>query len=393
MLLLAGWYPNEDNPVAGVFIRDQALALRDACDVAVLYVHFGGTERKVQCDSEEGMTVVRVTQPLGTASARTVRRFQYLFARTAGYARSLLAAYRRLVQVWGRPDIVHAHVFYPAGVGAWLLSAVHRLPHIVTEHSSEYLPEDGRFLSRRRRVTRFMMRRAGRNAARVVAVSTALGRALQDCGMCATFEVVPNVVRDCAVSRTRDPSPTKRIAHISLIDDASKNISGLLEAVSALRDKRDDFELHVAGDGADRAKLERLASERGLLGSTVFFLGSLDPDEVVDFLAASSFLVVSSRFETFSVAAAEALMCGRPVLSTRCGGPEDYVTEDLGMLVDANDVQALETGLDHMLDHFADYDAPHLHQRAYSMFSSAVVTSRLLAIYGDVLERSFWARR
>ena len=84
----------------------------------------------------------------------------------------------------------------------------------------------------------------------------------------------------------------------------------------------------------------------------------------MSFLTDSAFTVVSSTHETFSVIAAESLMCGRPVLSTRCGGPEEFITPEVGQLIDAGSVDALVDGLDWMLDHFNEFDPDSLHEYA-----------------------------
>ena len=46
--------------------------------------------------------------------------------------------------------------------------------------------------------------------------------------------------------------------------------------------------------------------------------------------------------ESFGLVVAEALSAGRPVLSTRCGGPEDQIEDGVnGWLVDANSAPAM----------------------------------------------------
>jgi len=53
--------------------------------------------------------------------------------------------------------------------------------------------------------------------------------------------------------------------------------------------------------------------------------------------------VIPSFQEGLNIAGLQAMACGVPVISTRCGGPEDYVIEgETGFLVDAEaDAEAL----------------------------------------------------
>ena len=164
----------------------------------------------------------------------------------------------------------------------------------------------------------------------------------------------------------------------------AKNLYALLQAVDRLRRRRSDFLLRLIGDGESRPGLERQAAALRL-GGVVEFTGRVDAGEVRRLLGDSAFMVVSSTHETFSVSAAESLMCGRPVLSTRCGGPEEFVTADVGRLIEAGSVEALVEGLNWMLDHFREFDPEALHQYAVERFAPQVVTEQILDVYRRVL--------
>jgi glycosyltransferase involved in cell wall biosynthesis len=185
--------------------------------------------------------------------------------------------------------------------------------------------------------------------------------------------VVPNVVDMAPAPENNHNSDKKKILHISLLKDDIKNVSGIIEATSILHRKRADFKLHIIGDGNDRDKLEDLARSQGLLDKVVFFHGMLDEEEITRQICSSDFSVINSNFETFSVSTAESLACGKPVVVTRCGGPEEFVDDKCGVLVERKDTKGLAGAIEYMLDNYQRYDPKAIAQYARSRFSSSVV--------------------
>ena len=65
-------------------------------------------------------------------------------------------------------------------------------------------------------------------------------------------------------------------------------------------------------------------------------------DDIPDLMAASDVLVVSSEKESFGLTAIEALAVETPVVSTRCGGPEEILEDGVtGLLVPVKDPHAM----------------------------------------------------
>jgi glycosyltransferase involved in cell wall biosynthesis len=115
--------------------------------------------------------------------------------------------------------------------------------------------------------------------------------------------------------------------------------------------------------------------------------GSLPRPEVARRLAACDFMIVSSAAETFSVATLEALAVGRPVVSTRCGGPEEILNRPaLGSLVD-NDEVALAQGIVEMALACRSHDPATLRRAALERFGHPVIAARLVATYNSLLAR------
>jgi glycosyltransferase involved in cell wall biosynthesis len=256
------------------------------------------------------------------------------------------------------------------------------IPYVVTEHSEEYLAASERRLVRTPGVVPLFLRPLAHDASRTVAVSRFLAARLLELGLAVDPVVIPNVVPLSAPEPMTGREPHV-VAHVSIMGPA-KNLEALLEAVRTLHARRSDFEVRLIGDGESRAALERLADALGLDG-VVRFVGRVPAADVPAHLADAAFTVISSTHETFSVSAAESLMCGRAVLSTRCGGPEEFIRPQVGRLVAPGSVAALVEGMDWMLDHFLEFDPEELHRYAEERFAPDVVAGRIIDVYREVL--------
>jgi glycosyltransferase involved in cell wall biosynthesis len=95
--------------------------------------------------------------------------------------------------------------------------------------------------------------------------------------------------------------------------------------------------------------------------------------------------VVSSRRESFSAVAVEALACGTPVVATRCGGPEEILTQETGVLVPPEDPEALAAGIDEVLSRRDEFEAQVLRARALEISGPPAVRRRIEELYRDVL--------
>lgn len=116
-----------------------------------------------------------------------------------------------------------------------------------------------------------------------------------------------------------------------------KALGVALEAVAALP----EVALVVAGDGPDRAALERRAQELGL-GHRARFLGALSRGDVLRLFRAADGALLSSSWENLPHTVLEALAVGTPVISTAVGGvPEVLRHGENGLLVQPSDPAAL----------------------------------------------------
>ena len=127
---------------------------------------------------------------------------------------------------------------------------------------------------------------------------------------------------------------------------AQKSLRVALEAVAAV----DGVELLIAGEGDERAAIERDIAELGL-GGRVRLLGAQPRARVVELFAAVDASILSSSWENFPHTVVEALAAGTPVLATATGGVAEVVHEgENGLLVPVGDAGALAGAIRRFFD-------------------------------------------
>ena len=107
-------------------------------------------------------------------------------------------------------------------------------------------------------------------------------------------------------------------------------------------------------------------------------------EEILKELQSSNAFVLSSKYETFGVVLIEAMSCGLPVVSTKCGGPESIIiNEKLGLLTDNNNSNALANIMLNVYK--SSYDSKYIRESCIENFSQNVVALKIKKVYEDIL--------
>ena len=396
VFVIPSWYPEPSRgSLGGVFLAEAAEALARHVPGLNVSVSLWG-----QGDLELSSARLRAwaSQRARASRARTARRqvlenlveyfkpvwtWRYAWAKgnLAGVVQSNRENLARASAERGRMDVIHAHVSFPAGEVAMRLSRESGIPYLITEHMG---PFPFRHLLRRGELVP-EVREPLRAAARVTAVSRALARAIRErAGVEAV--VVPNGVDGDWFSPA--PGPLARHEGYTFLSVSSltpaKGVGDLLAAFARLGPAV-PARLRVVGAGTHAAEFRALAGRLGV-AARVTWLGAVGRETVRDEMRACDAFVLASHHESFSVVLAEAIACGKPVLATRCGGPEDIVDGTNGELVPVGDVIALAGALQRFAGRERAFDAAAIRAGFEARFSAVVVARRFAELYRDVVE-------
>lgn len=153
-------------------------------------------------------------------------------------------------------------------------------------------------------------------------------------------------------SGVRDEDGPLRVLSIGRLH-WKKGLDDGLRAMATVRDRDVDVSYRIAGEGAERAKLEFLVDMFDLSGR-VELLGTCTQERIREMLGWADVLLLPSISEGISNAVLEAMAAGLPVVTTNCGGMTEVVEHDKnGLVVETCDADAMA---DHLVELAGDLD-------------------------------------
>ena len=381
ILIVSLFYPHEGSPVSGIFIQDQAQVLSADYSVAVLVPHLLGlrdlARRKPASRSQAGRRDETIHWEGMFAPAKLPH-----FLRARMYRRLVRRGFSKILSIWGKPDILHAHIVFPAGYLAAELGKACGVPVVLTEHTGPFSVHL-RFPFQRRAV-----RETLHQVDKILAVSPALRQQMHVFEPNIGIEILGNVVR----TRFFQPKEenhgklqySERIFLSVALMNKGKGIDYLLRSARILLNRGvNSFRLLIGGSGPDLLNLKKLCSKLEL-NRHCHFLGMLTRPEVREWMQKADVFVLPSLAETFGVAAGEAMACGKPVLSTRCGGPEFILTAETGILVPVADPVAMADAMEKFISERVVFDPQAIRESVVARFGERAFLRNISEVYDQL---------
>ena len=343
ILTIATLFPNNVQPVHGLFVKERIKALAKLCQLKIMapvpffppLKLFHKYYLYSQVKKRENIEGLDVLHPRFFTIPRLVPFLDGFF-----FFLSLLPRIIRIRKNFPF-DAIDVHIAYPEGFGAVLLAKLFRKPVTVTVRGHDINDFPKSYVKRK------MITYALRNANKVIAVCNDLKWNAVTLGVPeGKISVIPNGVD---VSKFHPIDKEKARKELGLPLDQNiilsvghlqelKGFHHLIDAVSLIKEEIGNILLVIVGgeqhgDKNFRPQLEKQI-EHLKLHDHVRLVGAKLHHELFEWYSAADLFCLASSSEGWPNVIFEALSCGKPVVATSVGGiPEIIYSDEYGILV------------------------------------------------------------
>lgn len=379
ILFVSGWYPTDEDPSYGIFVRRHALAASLSNKVSVLYVHtIESDSRKImsiKTSEKDNLLEIKISINKNRLVLGAPEKAYY-------FAKALIAGYYMVKKHSGKPGLVHANILYEGGRQALLLKLFFGIPFVCAEHWTGYQPEDGSYRGFFREM---ISKRVAKKSRFVLPVTQHLADAMQAHKLDGKYKVVPNTVDTKKFNPESRRENSSRLIHISSLDERQKNFSGIVDAFKIIAGDHPELKLVVAGGANHIPTSKEMVARAGIDKEKIIFTGNKTETEIAQLLSESAALVLFSNYENQPCVIIESLASGTPVIATDVGGVSEIVNDRNGILVKAKDKSALVNAMRSVLEKKNTFVPEQLAKTIKEQYGYEAVGNRLSEIYKSAL--------
>lgn len=383
IVIIPAFFQTKNRPTLGSFFLEQAKALKRAGHmVTILYCD----TYSVKCAQE---LLCYEEQEVSQTEGIQIYRKKCFCPMKHGMEGHKEAFAREIEKLWNKymknesVDIIHAHCCVWAGYAAMKISEKTKIPYVVTEHATLFQLHKNEISSTNNAVIAEVFQKA----AKVICVSRAFAKLLAE--YTSNIEVIGNVV-DCEQFHvTKASNEGFRFLTVCYMEEEAqlykKGMDILIKAWAKVSAKHPQARLIIGGGGKALEKVVEWTREYQVTES-VEFLGALTRSQVVEQMQLCNCFVLPSRYETFGVVYIESMACGKPVIAVANGGPDDFVHEFNGILIQPEQEDELVQALEKMITGQPDalYEPEKIAAYVKEKFSYQAIAEQLEKVYENI---------
>ena len=280
-------------------------------------------------------------------------------------------------------DLVHAFFGFPTAYLCY--RTVRRLPYIISLRGSD-VPGYNSRLGMDYKLTAGLFRRIWSAASAVIANSKGLQQLAQDFMPDLDIKVIPNGIDTQKFHPAQQKERKGPIRLITVGRLITRKRTGLLiEAIDCARKMGLDARLSIAGHGNLLRQLQALAKRLNLT-DRVSFLERVPADEMPELYRRNDIFLMCSTHEGMSNAMLEAMASGLPIVTTRCEGVEELISDN-GIVVERAEPEDFAGAIRSLGEdevRFEEFSRVAVEKAR--LFSWKAVAEKYLACYERVLE-------
>ena len=382
VLFVSSWYPNKLEPKNGNFVQKHAQAVSKNNNVAVLHVASNIQNENFILNKHLNNNVLEIIVyykkhllHLPILSQLKKKKLQ---------KKAFLKGYETIIKDFGKIDIVHLNVIFPAGIFALYLKSKYNIPFIITEHSSAFSENSPKKISI---IEKMIMKKITKESNKICPVSYNLKNAMIRNGIKGEFQIIPNVVDTNVFFPEKHSSKNVKILHISNFVEVCKNVKGIINVASEFYKKNINVKFTIAGDG-ELATLIKYANQLKIPSDFINFKGEMSTKEVANMMRQHDIFILFSNYENLPCVISEAHVTGIPVISSNVGGIPEMVDNKNGILVKPNDENEMIDKLNIMIQNIQEYNKTEISKTAAKRYSYESVGIQYSKIYDEILNGS-----
>lgn len=370
ILILPRWYPNQSDIQLGIFIQNQAKLLKNNFDISVIYVQstVNQTEKfKIETSTENGFLEQIVYFKQDTSIFKKIINFKR-------YKKAQLIAFKNIKT---SVDLCHVHVPIRPSFLALNLLKYKRIPFVITEHWSGHL--NGQYKAKSK-IYKWYYNQTLKKATKISCVSLFLQNNFkQNTGLDSI--VIPNYIESTNATTEFEKHNKINVLSVNDFNNAIKNVTGIISAFSRAVKINPNLHLTLIGGGPDERLIQNHINKLNISQNNITLLGRLSHQKVLNEIQKCDFYVSFSNFETFGMTIAEALLSGKPAISTLSGGPNEFLDETNSLIVKKNDIKQLEKSLLKMSEIYSQFDSKSMAKQIELRYGKKAVMQKSIEFY------------
>ena len=389
IFLIPSWFPTPSNPNAGIFCWEQASAYHQIFPDDRIWISYWGQEEfhlGLKSFSNWPLLGVKYLFSKG-CELESEGNLRIIENRTLSWSHKysglslVIKANKenfKKAMSEGNIDVIHAHVGFPGGYIASILSEEFKVPYVITEHMSpfpfEHLKKNGQLI--------YELNKGMKGAKKVICVGDQLESQVASYGVESTV-VVPNLIDEnlFSIREVKKDNIFRFVTVGNMVEQ--KGIDILLKAIANLKHKLSNVRFDIIGSGKLLEVYQELSKELGI-ENKVFFLGRLGREKLCSHLQESDAFILTSRHESFGLVYVEAMACGLPVIATKCGGPESYVNHKNGLLVEKDSIEEISEAILKIVNKEKTFNSFEVRKSVLDRFSREAVCQKIREHYLEV---------